>query len=252
MLKFEAVSLSFGGVAALQDVSFEVADGEICGLIGPNGAGKTSLFNCANRLYRPTSGEITLDGTDLLALAPHQIASHGLSRTYQNLALFETMTVLENTMVGAHHRATPGFLRSLTGGFGVRRDQERIRAEAFDILCELELDQYAHVPARGMPFGTLKRIELARAIISRPRALLLDEPAGGLTREEVSELGDVILAIRERHGFSVLMVEHHLGLVGQICDSLVALNFGRVLVSGPPAEVRSHPEVVRAYLGGEE
>lgn len=251
MLSFQSVSLHFGGIAALEDVTFDVPDGGACGLIGPNGAGKTSLFNCVTRVYRPSSGHIVLDGEDLLRVPAHRIAAKGVSRTYQNLALFPTMTVLENTVMGAHSRSTPGYLRSLSGLLGVRKDRIGFEDEAMEILGSLQLDHLAHRRAVGLPFGTLKRIELARAVMGRPRVLLLDEPAGGLTREEVSELGETILAVREQYGLSILMVEHHLGMVAQVCDYLVALNFGHVLVQGDPDEVRAHPDLIRAYVGGE-
>ncbi len=251
MLSFQDVSLHFGGIKALDGVTFDVPDGSICGLIGPNGAGKTSLFNCATRVYQPSAGRILLDDEDLLTVPAHRIAGRGVSRTYQNVALFSSMTVLENAMMGAHHRKPPGHVRSLTGLFGVRSDRESVRREALEVLEWLELDSLRDAPANGLPFGTLKRIELARALLAQPRVLLLDEPAGGLTREEVSTLGELVLAIRDRFGLSVLMVEHHLGLVGQICDHLVALNFGRILVTGSPEAVTSHPDVVRAYVGAD-
>jgi branched-chain amino acid transport system ATP-binding protein len=252
VLEVRDVVLRFGGVTALDHVSLTVADNEICGLIGPNGAGKTSLFNCVTRIYRPNAGAITFDGLDLLGLRRDQIVGKGVARTFQNLALFSTMTVLENTMVGAHSRSTPRLLPSAIGWPTGRREQRRLESEAWFLLEELDLTDVAFHPAQGLPFGTLKRVELARALMGSPQLLLLDEPAGGLTHAEVNDLGRLIVRLRNEFGFSALLVEHHMGLVMGISDHVVAMDFGRTIADGSPQQVQTSPDVVASYLGRTE
>lgn len=249
MLHVSNVVLRFGGVTALDEVSLTVGDDEICGLIGPNGAGKTSLFNCVTRIYRPTQGSITFNGIDLLALRRDQIVRKGVARTFQNLALFATMTVMENTMVGAHSRETPHLFPSAIGWPTGRASRRRLESEAWYLLQELGLTDVAHHVAAGLPFGTLKRVELARALMGQPRLLLLDEPAGGLTHSEVHDLGELIVRLRREFGFSALLVEHHMGLVMGISDHVVAMDFGRTIADGTPGEVQRSPDVVASYLG---
>jgi branched-chain amino acid transport system ATP-binding protein len=235
LLSVEDVTRRFGGIVALDKVSLAADEGTITGLIGPNGAGKTTLFNVVTRLYKPDEGRVALDGQDLLRTPPYRIVRRGVARTFQNVVLFPTMTVTENVLVGAHTRMRP---------FGERR----ARGQALETLEYLGLTSLAARPAAGLPFGTLKRIELARALVSKPRLLLLDEPAAGLSAEEIRRLGALIKAI-SREGVAVLLVEHHADLIFDICDRVTVLNLGKVLAAGSPAEIREHREVVSAYLG---
>ena len=249
LLRVHEVAVRFGGIVALDGVSFDVAPGQIVGLIGPNGAGKTTLFNCVSRLYECDRGEIHFDGASLLEVPRHRVAALGIGRTFQNLALFRTMTVLDNVMVGRHCRMRGGFFaNALRLPFAVKSDrdaEERARA----LLALLGLDRLAAARVADLPFGTQKRVELARALASEPKLLLLDEPASGLNHEEVGKLAALIRELRDKLRLTVLLVEHHMNLVMSISDWVVALNFGRRIAQGAPAEVREHPELVRAYLG---
>ena len=249
LLRVREVAVRFGGIVALDGVSFDVAPGQIVGLIGPNGAGKTTLFNCVSRLYECDSGEIVFDGRPLGAVPRHRIAGIGIGRTFQNLALFRTMTVLDNVMVGHHSRTRGGFFaNALRLPYAVQSDRDAAR-QAHALLELLELEQLGATRVSELPFGTQKRVELARALAAEPKLLLLDEPASGLNHEEVGRLGALIRRLRDGLRLTVLLVEHHMNLVMSISDWVVALNFGRRIAQGTPAEVRGHPELVKAYLG---
>ncbi len=238
LLSVEKVSRRFGGILALDDVSFEVPEGEIVGLIGPNGAGKTTAFNVITRLYRADAGRIVFGDRDLLRVPAHRIVRVGIARTFQNVELFSRMTVLENVLVGAH--SSLEWFRNKDG-----------RRRALEVLDYVGLADLASRPVRGLPFGTLKRIELARGLVVRPKLLLLDEPAGGLNHEEVQALGDFIQKMRRDFGLTVLLVEHHMNLVMRISQRVHVLDFGRLIASGAPDEVRRDRDVIEAYLGPE-
>ncbi len=249
LLRIRGISVRFGAIVALNDVSFDARRGEILGLIGPNGAGKTTLFNCLSRLCDVQSGGIELDGKSLLAVPRHDIARVGIGRTFQHLALFETMSVIDNVMVGSHVRGRGGFLADVLRLGYLVRGETGARAQAQGLLDSMGLTAVAHVPVGGLPFAVKKRVELARALAAEPKLLLLDEPAGGLNHEEVERLGELVRSVRDTFGVTILMVEHHLNFVMRVSDRVVALDFGRTLAEGSPAEMQAHPEVIRAYLG---
>jgi branched-chain amino acid transport system ATP-binding protein len=242
----------FGGIVALDRVDLVARPGEITGLIGPNGAGKTTLFNCLTGLYRAQSGSIRWQGTELLGKQPYQVANERISRTFQNLALFPKLTVRQNVIVGLHRVRRSDWVSTAVRAPWVRKEEREVVERADAALAEVGLLNVADRPAAGLPYGTLKRVELARAVASEPNLLLLDEPAAGLSHGEVDNLMDVVRQLRDRYDLTVVLVEHHMGLVMRLCDRVTVLNFGRTIAAGTPTEVRNDDAVIEAYLGSAE
>jgi branched-chain amino acid transport system ATP-binding protein len=251
LLEVKNVTLTFKGIAALMDVGFSVDQGQIVSLIGPNGAGKTSMLNCISGRYYPNSGQIAMRDQNLLALPAHSRMSTGLSRTFQNIALFKGMSVLDNLMVGRHSRIKYGLLTSLLYYGRARNVEDLHRRKVEEIIDFLGLSPFRHKVAGSLPYGVQKRVELGRALASEPELILLDEPMAGMNLEETEEMARYILDINEEWKITVLLVEHDMGVVMDISDKIVVLDFGQVLAEGTPEQVQSNPEVIAAYLGGE-
>jgi branched-chain amino acid transport system ATP-binding protein len=251
LLAFDDVTLRFGGVRALDGVSFEVAAGELFAIIGPNGAGKTSIFNCLNGVYRPERGSIRLEGDDLRGRSPAVIAELGIARTFQNLGLFENLSLIDNLMLGRHHLMRTGFLTGMLWWGKAKREEVEHREKVEDIIDLLELGPYRHQHAGLLPYGVQKRIELGRALAMEPKLLLLDEPVAGMNLEETEDMARFIVEARDELGVAMILVEHHMALVMDLADRVLELDFGRVIATGTPEEVQANSAVVDAYLGAE-
>ncbi|HAR98785.1 MAG TPA: ABC transporter ATP-binding protein [Syntrophus sp. (in: bacteria)] len=246
LLKVHNLTVQFGGIKALSAIDFEMEEKEILSIIGPNGAGKTTLFNCVSGVYRPTGGEVLFAGESLLGLSPDRIAQRGIGRTFQNIRLFNNMSVLDNLMLGRHMK----FRRSLLHAFLRIRKEELIHREKVEEIIDfLDLAAYRESRVIDCPYGVQKRVELGRAMVMEPKLLLLDEPVAGLTVEEKNRVAYLVTEMRGRFGFAVLLIEHDLRIVSRLADRMVVLNFGEKLAEGPPAEVQRNPEVIRAYVG---
>ena len=249
LLKVEDLSIRFGGILALDGICFSVEKGEILSIIGPNGAGKTTVFNCITRIYEPLQGTIQFKDRDLLRTPPHKIISQGVARTFQNLELFSTMTVLDNLLVGQHSDLPYNLVDAVLRLPRALRQEKAGSMRAQEVLEFLELSAYRDTPVGSLPYSIKKRVEMARALVSRPDLLLLDEPAGGLTHDEVSTLADLVREIRDGQGVTVLLVEHRMSLVMEVSDRVCVLDFGRKIAEGPTAQIRQDPTVIQTYLG---
>jgi branched-chain amino acid transport system ATP-binding protein len=252
VLEAQHISINFGGLQALRDVSVRVGEFEIVGLIGPNGAGKTTFFNCVTGLYRPRTGSVFLNGRNVSGLPAHRRAALGMARTFQNVGLVKTETVLGNLLTAQHCAVSYGPVAAMFASPVSVVTERRLRSRADALLELLGLGDLRDAPVQGLPYGTLKRVEIATALATDPDVLLLDEPSSGMGPDEAERLGDELLTLREQFSLTILMIEHHVPLVVRVCDYVYVLSFGELLTEGPPQEVQRHPEVVAAYLGTDD
>ncbi len=251
VLEIRNISKNFGGISALTDVSFTINEGEIFGLIGPNGAGKTTMFNIITNMYAPSGGDIIFRGETITGINPHKITHKGICRTFQNIKLFQQMSVLENVMVGRHSRSSSGVLSSVLRIPSQKREEEELKKKAEELLDLVGLAPHAHMIAENLSYGQQRRLEIARALASDPKLLLLDEPAAGMNEKETDSLYDLIKEVQKRE-ITVLIIEHDMPLVMKLCDRITVLNFGKKLAQGTPDEIQNNDSVVEAYLGTEE
>jgi len=253
LLEVQDLHLRFGGIRALTSVSLQVPRGQITAVIGPNGAGKTSLFNAISGFYRPQQGRVLFDGQDITTTKPHARAAMGLARTFQNVALFRGMSVLDNIKLGGSHRMQSNVLQALAWLGASRREEMRLRADIErEVIDFLEIDHVRHLPVAALSYGLQKRVELARALAMQPKVLMLDEPVAGMNREETEDMARFILDLQEERGLTILLIEHDMGMVMDISNHVAVLNFGQLIASGTPAQVRGNPDVIEAYLGVRE
>lgn len=251
LLRAEDVSEVFGGLKAVSDFNFYINQGELVGLIGPNGAGKTTAFNLFTGVYQPTTGTITFDGKSIVGLKPYQITQRGIARTFQNIRLFSELSVLDNVKIAYHSHVRYGLLETVLRVGRYFREEQAIEEESLKLLSIFKLEDKAKEVAKNLPYGAQRRLEIARALAAKPKLLLLDEPAAGMNPQETKELMDMIRWIRKEFGLTILLIEHDMNLVMGICERIYVLEYGMIIASGRPTEIKENPEVIRAYLGGE-
>ncbi|MCX7695871.1 MAG: ABC transporter ATP-binding protein [Caloramator sp.] len=248
-LNFKDITIAFGGLKAIDSLSFDVKEGEIVGIIGPNGAGKTTLFNIISRFYKQDTGKIEVFSEDASSLKPHDVINKGIVRTFQNVELFKHMTVLDNLLVGQHRHLSYNIFSSLIMTKKVKKIEEDAKKKAFEILTILGIENYAYYYPINLPYGIQKKVELARALVSNPKILILDEPAAGMNDTETIDLSNKLRELKEKFKLTIIVIEHHMPFVMNICDRVVVLNFGKKIAEGTPDEIKSNPLVIEAYLG---